>query len=460
MITENGWPSTGRDNLDVSPFPGTDVKVPLQRGSASMILKAFAADYNILVEPLRQHDCGGWTPTNDVPTSNHLGGTAMDLNWQLHPFHAKDTFTPEQMGTLREILAYYEGMIYWGGDWTTPIDEMHWQMGYNTYNTGKPEEFISRKISDDGFSKFLQDKQLRPMLRAVVPGSNGTTWADVSQYQLHAVNELYPHRVLSFRTNTGSQEDTLGVENARAAKQLLEQGKLDIVIPYYFFRPGQANCDLHREVLERAAFWNHSRTVTMVDVEGDKGSVTGDNSWEINDEINRLRGWYQNYGRVIGYYNSNADPGLWTYRNGVPLVIPQYGRDRGDLSSVKDKKVLAEAFAHQYTSTAKDVQPWGGINVDLNWAPYNIDELLALFGMSEQEASSDMSDLVSSLSRYRDDDEKRWTIEDLIRFIDARTHEFEVESLALLGSQSHIDLVKSKSKDDPIAQLILKRVKK
>jgi hypothetical protein len=40
-------------------------------------MKAFAADYHVYIESLYNgaSDEVGWTPTNSVATSNHLGGT-------------------------------------------------------------------------------------------------------------------------------------------------------------------------------------------------------------------------------------------------------------------------------------------------------------------------------------------------------------------------------------------------
>ena len=49
-------------------------------------MRAYAADYNAYIEPLRDDDSASYTPTNSVATSNHLNGTAMDLNWNSHAF--------------------------------------------------------------------------------------------------------------------------------------------------------------------------------------------------------------------------------------------------------------------------------------------------------------------------------------------------------------------------------------
>ena len=156
MITENGWPSCDASGAVWIKVPGTEVSLQIQRGLPAMILGAFAADFNAYVEPLRDADSASWTPTNSVPTSNHLGGTAMDLNWNSHPFRVADAgFSRAQIATIRELLEFYEDTVFWANDWDTPKDAMHWQMGYGTYeNRAHCQDFILRKISSDGFSTF------------------------------------------------------------------------------------------------------------------------------------------------------------------------------------------------------------------------------------------------------------------------------------------------------------------
>lgn len=408
LQTENGWYQIGSSQCDKSVIPGTNIWVPLQAGRVSRIMKAFCADYHQHIEPLRQFDIGGWTPTNSVWNSNHLSATAMDLCWQLHPFGKRNTFTSAQLQVIHELVGtngkggFYEGWIYWAGFWKSVADEMHWQMGYSTYGKNADmDDFINRKIRSDGLSTFKRTPPpVNPVPRKLVaPGSVGTRWADVSQYQGKPVDASYPYEVFCFRTNSGDVVDKLVAENVRAAKALLDSGRVAVVIAYYFFRPGQENCDLHRKLLEANGLWGHSRLVTMVDVEGDHGTVAGDNSWEINDEVNRMRGpgWYDNYWRVIGYLNSNADPRLWPVRGGINLVVPQYSDPRsarmpGDISTISDAQVRKDAIAHQYTDAATDVAPWLGQGIDMNWSPYTVAELVDLLGLGKAETPSEPSE--------------------------------------------------------------------
>lgn len=175
--SENGWvpARVGAESLQWVTIPGTEVNVQFQKGQPLQILRAFAADYNQHVEPLRNADTASWTPTNSVPTSNHLNGTAMDCNWNTHPFRVKGTFTPKQMVVIRELLDFYEGTVFWAGDWRDPIDEMHWQLGYDTYGNPATADFIRRKIREDGYSTF-QRGGVKPLNAvAVLASATGLT---------------------------------------------------------------------------------------------------------------------------------------------------------------------------------------------------------------------------------------------------------------------------------------------
>lgn len=154
-ISENGWPMVDEGSCTWVDIPGTDVSLEIQNGQPLQIMRSFAADFNSYVEPLRDADSACWTATNSVDTSNHLSGTAMDLNWNSHPFQVVNAgFDAAKLARVRELLDFYEGTIYWGNDWTSPKDAMHFQMGYDTYGNPKTADFIKRKIRADGYSTF------------------------------------------------------------------------------------------------------------------------------------------------------------------------------------------------------------------------------------------------------------------------------------------------------------------
>lgn len=166
-FSENGWPMVNSDECTWVTVPGTSVSLQIQNGQPLAILRAFAADFNAYVEPLRDPDSACWTPTNSVSTSNHLSGTACDFNWNDHPFQVSYAgFSSRETATVRELLDFYEQTVFWGQDWQSPKDAMHFQVGYNTYQNPHTADFIARKIRADGFSTFRRGS--RPVGAATI----------------------------------------------------------------------------------------------------------------------------------------------------------------------------------------------------------------------------------------------------------------------------------------------------
>jgi hypothetical protein len=133
--SENGWRMCNRDECDDSPPPGLPgLRLPVRRGDASTILKAWASWFSVNVENLNNagrgfSDEGCWTGTNDVGNSNHLSGTAMDLNWSEHAFRVSYSgFNSIEIARCRQGLALFENTIWWGQDWSSPKDPMHFQL--------------------------------------------------------------------------------------------------------------------------------------------------------------------------------------------------------------------------------------------------------------------------------------------------------------------------------------------
>lgn len=160
--SSNGWPMVDEAGCQWITVPGTTVSLQIQSGQPLAILRAFAADFNAYVEPLRDADSACWTATNSVSTSNHLSGTAMDLNWNSHPFQVADAgFDTAKIAAVRALIDFYEGTVFWGNDWTDPKDAMHFQLGslanggpVNTYGNPATADFIARKIRADGYSTY------------------------------------------------------------------------------------------------------------------------------------------------------------------------------------------------------------------------------------------------------------------------------------------------------------------
>ncbi|WP_313673295.1 peptidoglycan-binding protein [Mycolicibacterium sp.] len=136
-ISENGWRMVDASECDTGPVPGTNgrLRLPIRRGDANVILKGWTAWFNANVENLNNSrgyaDEGSFTWTNSVASSNHLSATAVDLNWSDHPFLVSYAgFTKSEIARTRRGLDLFKGAIWWGQDWRSPKDAMHFQLNY------------------------------------------------------------------------------------------------------------------------------------------------------------------------------------------------------------------------------------------------------------------------------------------------------------------------------------------
>lgn len=227
-----------------------------------------------------------------------------------------------------------------------------------------------------------------------------TYWGDTSQYQGAPIDETYPHPFFSFRTNSGNATDTLAIENGKRALALLKAGKLRGVFPYYFFRPGEANCDLHRKLLEQCGLWGHPLVATMIDVEDANGQYRSDMSEEINDEYHRLGSWYGDQKRVFGYLNGVANRQLWRDLPAqIKLVTPSYsGRPGVWATPPPPGDVLFHAFAQQFTDSAM-TKPWSR-GTDLNYSVNSVEEIQAMLGLKEGSNMGVVEDGAGQLSGH------------------------------------------------------------
>ena len=130
----NGWTaSKNPDDIHVKSFPveGTGLSIRCQ-ATAGIILAAFAAEFNKLVEKLEGHTLDDWgyayRPVRGQTTglSNHASGTAIDLNAIRHPLGKANTFTGVQEIALNQLVKKYG--LRWGGNYKDRKDEMHFEI--------------------------------------------------------------------------------------------------------------------------------------------------------------------------------------------------------------------------------------------------------------------------------------------------------------------------------------------
>lgn len=123
---------------EMSEWEVSGIKFWTAPGEASALLHEFTQWFHDNIEPINSEtksdlgDDWSWAeaePINDTdsPCSNHGAGAAIDLNAERHPMHEWNTFTPEQTRKIRLKLLTYKGKIQWGGNWSDPRDEMHFE---------------------------------------------------------------------------------------------------------------------------------------------------------------------------------------------------------------------------------------------------------------------------------------------------------------------------------------------
>ncbi|MGB0971628.1 MAG: peptidoglycan-binding protein [Mycobacterium sp.] len=125
-VSENKWRMCNRDECVTVAGPYMNT-APLRKGPPEIILGDFARRYHAECAPIVS-PVWGWSATNDVASSNHLSGTALDINAPQWPWGYK-TMGGVLIGRINTLLAEYEGAVFWGRVWSRP-DEMHFQCGW------------------------------------------------------------------------------------------------------------------------------------------------------------------------------------------------------------------------------------------------------------------------------------------------------------------------------------------
>ncbi len=118
----------------VIPVAGGTVTMRLRPGDTADILVDLVKRYDATVERVRQGEVDDWSyarrPVRGGSTiwSEHAAGTAIDLNATKHFRGSKGTFTHEQLVEIDDLLDLYEGVVAWGGNFKTTVDEMHFEI--------------------------------------------------------------------------------------------------------------------------------------------------------------------------------------------------------------------------------------------------------------------------------------------------------------------------------------------
>lgn len=175
-------------------------------------------------------------------------------------------------------------------------------------------------------------------------------FADTSEFQV-PVDDSYPYRIYSFRSNDGTYEDHNFEANYRWAAAAADVGRLDCFIVYFYWRANWHDTAQTHINMVQSMGGPHPKMVSMIDLESG-GNPGGDQSDGVNRAYWMLTGWLGTTGdigtrRVIGYANRPDFDSMWPTRpDGLAMVGAGYG----------DNPNLPGQIAHQYT----DGQGYGG----------------------------------------------------------------------------------------------------
>lgn len=130
-VSQNGWSVISQSYVRNWTIGGRTL--PVRRGAAGFVLAHWTWYFNFNIETLLPtYDDWGWALRRIAGSnewSNHASGTAVDLNADAHPQGRRDTFTPTYAALIRERLGgKYDNLITWGGDYSTTVDEMHYEI--------------------------------------------------------------------------------------------------------------------------------------------------------------------------------------------------------------------------------------------------------------------------------------------------------------------------------------------
>lgn len=141
--TVNGWSQLQPGQTAPGAFGSQ-----LAPGAPNTILSDFAQWFNANIEPVKDTSSyRSGTPFDKQIRSNHISGTALDLNPNDFPGFsggrssgagAETHFSADQIAKINAQLATYNGAVYWGNNWTGDSkDPMHFEMAGAGYSGGQ-----------------------------------------------------------------------------------------------------------------------------------------------------------------------------------------------------------------------------------------------------------------------------------------------------------------------------------
>jgi hypothetical protein len=126
-LSQNGWEIQNQANhvstVWTRSVSGTGLRVDVRIGLPELLLLHIARRFHYEVQELRAGDIQGWSRIGRTPltrpASNLSSGTALRL---VPGARSPGSYFPQQVRTIRDIVADCGGAVRWGGD-DDPVDE-------------------------------------------------------------------------------------------------------------------------------------------------------------------------------------------------------------------------------------------------------------------------------------------------------------------------------------------------
>jgi hypothetical protein len=167
------------------------------------------------------------------------------------------------------------------------------------------------------------------------PEPPDTLFADVSEWQT-PVNDTYPYRTISIRSNDGTRRD-LNWANYAWCCRAADDGRLTHFYVYFVWRPGVDSVG----VLKSMVGAPHPKMVVEIDIESWNGEISGNQSAGLNAAFAQVAQWLGDPRRVMAYGNAGDLTNLWPARPaGMRVRVASYGSNQS----------FPGKIAHQYTN--------------------------------------------------------------------------------------------------------------
>ncbi len=142
--TYNGWEIiASRPDPRLTSISVAGLSATVRVGAIAAVLQYTAQQFHARVEAVTTFSGHRTSQENSssggYSTSNHMSGTAIDLNGYKHPYKKPHGFSAAQVGTIDQICAETRDVVYWGGYFGAGLmDGMHFEI-----RTGKIPEQIT-----------------------------------------------------------------------------------------------------------------------------------------------------------------------------------------------------------------------------------------------------------------------------------------------------------------------------